>query len=223
VDVLRHFTQLKCRLMPYLYAKAVEASQHGTPVMRAMMLEFPDDPGCDYLDRQYMLGDSLLVAPVFASSGTVDYYVPAGRWTHYLSGETITGPGWRRETHDFFSLPLLVRPDTVLAVGSESRKPDYDYSDGVTFEIYELENGAVTVKVPDLKGQTALTARFVREGNEISVRTEGAAENWRVLLVGSPEVRSVDGGVVEKGERGLLVTPRQGSYSLAISLGGSGR
>ena len=78
VSVLRHFTRLKCRLMPYLYAAAVEASKTGVPVMRAMMLEFPDDPGSAALDRQYMLGDALLVAPVFTEAGDVDVYLPPG-------------------------------------------------------------------------------------------------------------------------------------------------
>lgn len=220
VEVLRHFTQLKCRLMPYLYAKAVEAHQVGIPVMRAMMLEFPDDPACDYLDRQYMLGDSLLVAPVFSRSNSVDYYVPAGRWTHYLSGETVIGPGWRRETHDFFSLPLLVRPNSVLAVGRESQKPDYDYADGVTFEVYELEPGAeVAVQVPDLKGRTVLVVRFIREGKEIRVTTEGRATNWRVLLVGAERAEVGSGNSTENTPRGLLLTPPGGSYSLTISLG----
>ena len=45
--------------------------------MRAMMLEFPDDPACRYLDRQYMLGPDLLVAPVLSADGVVDYYLPA--------------------------------------------------------------------------------------------------------------------------------------------------
>ena len=55
-------------------------------MMRAMLLEFPDDPACDYLDRQYMLGDALLVAPIFTPDGMVDYYLPAGRWTNFLTG-----------------------------------------------------------------------------------------------------------------------------------------
>jgi alpha-D-xyloside xylohydrolase len=60
VDVLRAFTRLKCGLMPYLYGSALEAVSRGIPVMRAMLLEFPEDPTCDFLDRQYMLGPSLL-------------------------------------------------------------------------------------------------------------------------------------------------------------------
>jgi alpha-D-xyloside xylohydrolase len=108
VDVLRFFTKLKQRLMPYLWAKAVEAHETGVPMMRAMTLEFPDDPACDGLDRQYMLGDALLVAPVF-SEDVVEYYVPAGRWRNVITGAEIQGPGWQRESHGFLSLPLLLR------------------------------------------------------------------------------------------------------------------
>src|SRR5690606_30447311 len=86
VDVLRLFTKLKCRLMPYLYTTASEAASKGIPMMRAMLLEFPDDPACEYLDRQYMLGESLLVAPVFREDGQVSFYLPAGTWTHLLTG-----------------------------------------------------------------------------------------------------------------------------------------
>ena len=85
-DVLRFFTKLKCRLMPYLYAKAVEAHEAGVPVMRAMILEFPGDPASDTLERQYMLGDSLLVAPVLSEDGGVDFFLPDGVWTHLLTG-----------------------------------------------------------------------------------------------------------------------------------------
>ncbi len=106
VDVLRFFTKLKCSLMPYLFAQAVATSQTGVPMMRAMMLEFPDDPASAYLDRQYLLGESLLVAPVLSANGSIDYYVPAGNWTHFLTGEVVTGPKWVHETHDFLSAPL---------------------------------------------------------------------------------------------------------------------
>jgi alpha-D-xyloside xylohydrolase len=90
-DVLRFFTKLKCRLMPYLYAAAVVAHETGVPVMRAMPLEYPDDPACDTLKRQYMLGERLLVVPVFSPDGMVDYYLPAGRWTNFLNGEVVEG------------------------------------------------------------------------------------------------------------------------------------
>src|SRR5579859_7349670 len=176
VDVLRFFTRLKCRLMPYLYAAAVEASTRGLPVLRAMLLEFPDDPACETLDRQYMLGESLLVAPVFSGAGDVSYYVPAGRWTHLLSGQVVEGPGWRRETHGFMSLPLLVRPGTLLALGARDDRPDYDYAEGVELRLYELAEGATArAVVPALDGSAAATFFARREAGQIRLERDGVA------------------------------------------------
>src|SRR5215207_8843223 len=76
VEVLRIFTRLKAQLMPYIYGQAANAAQDGMPVLRPMTAEFPDDPACTHLDRQYMLGDRLLVAPVFTASGETSYYLP---------------------------------------------------------------------------------------------------------------------------------------------------
>ena len=122
-EVLRTFTRLKHRLMPYLYAKAIEASQTGVPMMRPMVMEHPQDPACTTLDRQYQLGEALLVAPVFNEAGEVDFYLPGnGVWTHLLSGERREGGRWQRETHDFLSLPLYVAPATVLPWGAEDDK-----------------------------------------------------------------------------------------------------
>src|SRR5690606_16999936 len=95
VEVTRIFTHLKMRLMPYLFQSGQEAAASGTPLMRPMMLEFPDDPAVAYLDRQYMLGPDILVAPVFSAEGDVEFYLPDGEWTHLLTGERVTGGGWR--------------------------------------------------------------------------------------------------------------------------------
>lgn len=183
VDVLRHFTKLKHRLMPYLFAQALVAHEQGTPLMRAMTLEFPDDPTCDTLDRQYMLGESLLVAPVFTESGVVDYYLPHGVWTHLLTGETKTGGSWYRETHDFFSLPVYVRPDTLLPVGTNDARPDYDYADGVTVRVYGLLDGQErTIAISDTQGNTALSLRVRRTGAELTAEADRVGGSWRVEI-----------------------------------------
>ncbi|MDR1600341.1 MAG: alpha-xylosidase [Oscillospiraceae bacterium] len=114
VDVVRFFAKLKLRLKPYLLAKAVEARETGVPVMRAMVMEFPNDPACADLDLQYMLGDGLLVAPVFREDGRVTYYLPAGTWTRLLTGEKVQGGAWRTETYDYMSLPLYARDGVVI-------------------------------------------------------------------------------------------------------------
>ena len=172
-DVVRKFTRLKCRLMPYLYGAAVEAYEHGTPMMRPMMLEFPDDPACDTLDRQYMMGESLLVAPVFHADSHVDYYLPDGQWTSLLDGRKVQGGHWQRETHDFLSLPLMVRPGTVLPMGKHDDRPDYDYTDGLELHVYQLAEGqTVTVKIPDLKGQLAATYTVTMKNGQAEVVTD---------------------------------------------------
>ena len=172
-DVVRKFTRLKCRLMPYLYGAAVEAHEHGTPMMRPMMLEFPDDPACDTLDRQYMMGESLLVAPVFHADSHVGYYLPDGLWTSLLDGRKVQGGHWQRETHDFLSLPLMVRPGMVLPMGKHDDRPDYDYTDGLELHVYQLAEGqTVTVKIPDLKGQLAATYTVTMKNGKAEVATD---------------------------------------------------
>lgn len=172
-DVVRKFTRLKCRLMPYLYGAAVEAHEHGTPMMRPMMLEFPEDPACDTLDRQYMMGESLLVAPVFHADSHVDYYLPDGLWTSLLDGRKVQGGHWQKETHDFLSLPLMVRPGTVLPMGKHDDRPDYDYTDGLELHVYQLAEGqTVTVKIPDLKGQLAATYTVTMKNGKAEVATD---------------------------------------------------
>ncbi len=218
-DVLGFFTRLKCRLMPYLFGAAVEAHQTGVPVMRAMVIEFPDDPGCDTLDRQYMLGPSLLVAPVFSSDGVVDYYLPPGRWTHFLSGEVIDGGCWLREQHGYLSLPLLVRPNAIVPVGANERKPDYPFADGVTLHVFELADGAAaSVSVPTLKGDVAMTLEVKRVGQQVRIRAEGKSAGWSVLLRGVEKVKGVTGGAAQADPLGARIIPAAGESELILEL-----
>lgn len=216
-DVLRHFTKLKCRLMPYVYAKAVEAAATGVPVMRAMMLEFPGDPASDHLDRQYMLGDALLVAPVLSADGQVDYYVPAGTWTRFATGELVSGPRWVRETHGFMSLPLLVRPNSMVAVGSTDSRPDYEYADGVTFELFGLDDGqSARADVPDLAGTTVLSCSARRAGSQVEVNVEGTGR-WKLLLAGVSAVDRITGGEFTATGRGVQIQPTGQRLSITLT------
>ncbi len=218
-DVLRFFTNLKCQLMPYLFGTAIKAHERGIPMMRAMPLAFPDDPGCDTLDRQYMLGDALLVAPVLSADGLVDYYLPEGRWTNVLNGEVIEGGRWVRESHGYLSLPLLARPNAIIPVGINDQKPDYDYAECVTFHIFELEDGAtVSVNVPSRKGEVAMTLKAFRMGSEIRIETEGTSGDWSVLLRGISTVTGAQGGSVQDDALGKRVAPAKGIKTLIIQL-----
>jgi alpha-D-xyloside xylohydrolase len=205
--------------MPYLYATAVQAHRQGTPSMRAMMLEFPDDPGCDYLDRQYMLGDALLVAPVFTYDGTVDYYLPAGRWTAMVAGRGLDGGRWVREQHGFLSLPLLARPNSIVAMGAHAERPDYDLAQGVTFHLFELGDGATaTAQVPTPQGAAALSITAGRAAETITIDVAGDGNEWSVLLRGIPAVGSVEGGAAQSEALGTRIVPAGGARRLVIRL-----
>lgn len=208
-DVLRTFVKLKCRLMPYLFSQAVAAHRDGVPVMRPMVFEFPDDPACRPLDTQYMLGGSLLAAPVFREDGVVEYYLPDGRWTNYLTGEVVDGGHWRRETHDYFSLPLMVKPDTVLVTGARDDRPDYEYEKGMTVELFELADGCRhSMEILRTDGMAACMAEVVRQGSKITVSLDRAVDEWFVLLHG-PEAARIDGGVCEADGRRVRACGKQ--------------
>lgn len=218
VDVTRFFTKLKCSLMPYLYDVAGQAHEEGWASMRAMVMEFPEDPTCEVLDRQYMLGDSLLVAPIFQENGEVKYYLPAGRWTHLLSGETVQGGSWRKETHDFFSLPLFVRQNSLLATGSVDTRPDYDFADGVKFGLYSLEDGvATTATVRDIKGAPELTVKAERKGNTVTVAAEGSGKAFMLAVKDLGTIASVE-GADQADETTVKVNAGSKSVSFTITL-----
>ena len=190
VSVTRTFTKLKLRLMPYLAAAGARASASGLPVMRPMQLAFPEDPAVGHLDRQYMLGDDLLVAPVFTETGEVDFYLPEGDWTNYLTGATVAGGRWVHEVHGFDSLPLYVRPGAVIPVGSRDDRPDYDYLDGLTLEVFPGGTSReLTVTTPD---GTAATFTVERGESTVAVSST-SARDFAVRIVGGATVTSTGG------------------------------
>jgi alpha-D-xyloside xylohydrolase len=188
--------------------------------MRAMLIEFPKDPACDTLDRQYMLGDSLLVAPVFTEDGTVDYYLPAGRWTNLLTGQTQQGPGWHREHHNFLSLPLMVRPGTILPLGSVDSRPDYDYADGVTFRVYELADGnRLTCAVSAPRRTDAVRLNVRRIGQHVTASASGdAAAHWQLQLAGIKTITARNGARTTPDPLGIILQPAVGSHKLEFEL-----
>ncbi|KAL2113069.1 hypothetical protein VUR80DRAFT_5492 [Thermomyces stellatus] len=151
---LAKWVSLKTRLMPYIVSQAMDSIEGGLPLsLRSVALEFPEDPTSWYLDRQFMLGSQLLVAPVFEESGEVEFYLPKGKWTSYFTNEVKTGPGWFKEKHGFGSLPLYVRENTILVLGSQKEQgPVYDFVKDVEVCLYQAAPGARTTLV-DSEGE----------------------------------------------------------------------
>ena len=180
-DVLRFFTNLKCKLMPYLFSVSCQAHYTGIPVMRSMVMDHQDDRACAYLDCQYKLGDSVLVAPVFNDRGEVDFYLPEGTWTSILDGEKLEGGRWYHRVYDYFGLGLFVAENAILPVGKVSDRPDYNYLNGITYQIDEIKDGAETAfQVYQEDGTLGDTVCAVRHGSSLTVTVANAAYPWQV-------------------------------------------
>jgi len=220
-DVLRHFTALKCRLMPYLMATAVQAHMANQPVLRAMLLEFPNDPTCRLLDRQYMLGDALLVAPVFHDQ-RAEYYLPAGTWTHLLTGEVRNGERWCFDELDFFGIPLWIRQGAWLCVGSSSTLVDYDLGRGVRLVCGKLQ-GRVSfdAHLVDTKGEPAFLLEVYNDGQRLRVKSPTLSD-FQVHLPWASRVVEIERGSLVKDDlraplttSGVIVRSDSGTASFS--------
>jgi len=192
VDVTRAFSRLKLSLMPYLHQVGIEAHETGVPFMRPMQLEFPGDPAVAHLDRQYMLGPDLLVAPVFRADGEVEYHLPAGTWTNLLTGEVRTGGGWHREVHDVMSLPVWVREGAVLATTERVDRPDHDHLDGLIVTIHPGGTGTRTTRVTSPTTGRRVDVRVVHGQDGVEVTADPDVP-LRVRLHGGPLTSLTDG------------------------------
>ena len=188
VEVVRYFTKLKARLMPYLYRNAIETSRTGIPMMRSMALEFTEDKNCAYLANQYMLGDSLLVAPIFNEDSMAEYYLPEGRWTSLLTGEEKTGGRWYREKHGYLSIPLYVKAGSMIALGGRDDSAVYDYADGTCLKVYALEDGqSAETSVYNTENEEVVKAKVTRMGDQYDIQVSGGT-NVTVEIVNKEEI-----------------------------------
>lgn len=189
VTVVSTFAKLKGKLMPYLYRNAIETHETGVPMMRSMVLEYTDDPTCAYLDKQYFLGDSLLVAPIFNDKSMAKFYLPEGKWTNYFTGEVKEGGKWYRETVPYTEIPLYVKPGTLLALGAKEQAV-YDYEDNVTLKLYELTDGKSASTVVYGQDRTKrLEASVTRNGDSYQISVKGSAMGE--IVIGDQKVRFV--------------------------------
>lgn len=221
VDVLRAFTELKHRLMPYVWNLAVTAHERTLPVLRAMALEFPDDPGCAFLDRQYMLGDGLLVAPVFDEQSSVRYYLPPGIWTDWFSGERVQGSCWREEKNvSFMRVPLFAREGTLLATGTRSDRPDYDYAAELLLELFTLADGATaSARVCSPDGALAAEYRAERRGKTLTLSvTSGRGAGPELRLRGEGASTVSNGEIRERTAEGTLIAWSDAAKPLVVTL-----
>ena len=179
VDVTREFTALKIRLMPYLVRAAPSRrTSRGMPVHAADAAGVPRRPGVPPPRPPVHARRRTCSSPRCSTTdGDVEFYVPAGRWMGLLDGQVVDGPRWVRQRHDFHSLPLLVRPGSVIAVGSRADRPDYDDAVAPTFEVFDLADGGSTVThLYDELGRERVSLRVARDGSRVVAEVVAGVE-----------------------------------------------
>ena len=214
VDVVRYFAKLKARLMPYLYRNAIETAKTGVPMMRSMVLEFTEDRNCAYLASQYMLGDSLLVAPIFNEDGIAEYYLPEGRWTSLLSGDVKEGGRWYKEKHGYLSIPLYVREGSIVAMGARDDNAVYDYADGTTFQVYALVDGCeAQTTVYDTENREAVKAAVTHCGSGYEIQVSGGTD-VKVALMHAGTPKTVSCAYEMEGDHVVIAVPKEGTVTV---------
>ncbi len=200
VDVVRFFAKLKKSLLPYLYSSAYITSKTGIPMLRSMALEFEGDKNCRYLDKQYMLGERLLVAPIFNEEGKASYYLPRGLWTNYLTGEQTEGGIWREEHHDYLSVPLWVRENSIIATEQKDENGEMK----LEMRVFELTDEAHAEVYRNEKLVTSVTLR--REGNKIHGEVKGRTK-VNIRFVGEHGLEAIGAESVMDGRDSVLCIP----------------
>ena len=189
-DVLRHYTVLKGKMMPYLWAQANKTHQVGVPMMRSMIIAFSDDTACKYLDQQYMLGDNLCIVPVMNEEGIAEFYVPdCGTWTDIQSGETYEGGKYYTRKCDYFQTPILARPNSIVTYGNFDAEDKmtvlYDYLQDAEAVIYGLEDGkSASAVIYDSESNKLTEIKAVRNGNVIDVTYDASDRSFKITAEG---------------------------------------
>ncbi len=203
-DVLRFYTKLKGRLMPYLWSQAIKTHEVGVPMMRSMVIAFSNDPACKYLDAQYMLGDNLLIAPVMNEEGIVEFYVPEGTWYDIITNDVYEGGRYYTRTCNYFEMPILARPNSIITFGEfKTNNVVYDYLNNAEATIYNLGDGkTATATIYDSEANKLTDITASRNGNVIEVSYTATDKSFTVAVAGTDK----------------KVTAAAGSTSVSITL-----
>jgi alpha-D-xyloside xylohydrolase len=154
-------------------------------MLRAMPLEFPNDPAAAALDRQYMFGGNLLVAPIFNEEGIAEFYLPEGDWVDIISGETFTGKQFYTKQYSYMALPLLAKANSIIGYGNFETDFEYDYLSGTEFVIYNLAEGnTATANIYDTEANLLFTLTATNKNGVIEINHTETDKDFRVKVFG---------------------------------------
>jgi alpha-D-xyloside xylohydrolase len=182
LNEFRAIDELKYRLMPYVYAQARDCSEHGLPMVRALFIEFPNDPGSWLVDDEYLYGSSILVAPLMHEGDTArEVYLPPGTWIDYQSGKNYPG-GWQKIEAGKLPVVMLVRDGTAIPqiqLAQSTTQMDWSKLDLVVFaKEARTVNGLVCLPSDNTLHSLSLT----KQGREFKLASDPLAGKvtWKI-------------------------------------------
>ena len=183
MDAFRKADEMRYRLMPYIYAQAADCSRRGLPMVRAMFVEYPDDPGSWLIDDQYFFGSDILVAPLFENGKLRDVYLPPGKWIDYQTGNFYE-KGWHRMQAADIPVVVLVKDGAVIPhIKLAQSTADMDFSK-IELKVYAVnrENAEGLVCLPSDK-QLHEIKLSKRGGNFVIINDPLSGKvNWNIEL-----------------------------------------
>ena len=218
LTAIKAFNAIRTGLAPYIYSSLCENVKYGTPVIRAMAIEFAGDPAAAAFDSEYMLGASLLVAPVTTSGDSIRVYIPAGIWTDFMTHEKVQGPRYLSRKAVPGTVPVFVRPNSIVPTRTPDSNAGIGSLDNLTFSCFGLGNGttaACEIFADGGQGSGIITAEVT--GNKITVRTQNLGGTKKLVLSGIFNVVGLSESVPEKLSYGTSIEFT--SNELVISLG----
>lgn len=216
LNVISYFSQHKARLIPYFNETAVKSSKTGIPLIRSMLMEFGNDKNCLHLDNQYMIGDNILVAPVLNDQNIAEYYLPAGIWTNYFTGQEYKGNTWIQEEHSFSSIPFMIRENSVIVTNNVKNNNSYNSDESYELCVYAIHNGIkLDVNVYDSEESIVLSATIKRNGHNIFITSNGN-KPFKIRMV-NMQAENCTNGFISIDKNDSIITPDSGSSIIEIS------
>ena len=137
-QAFRECAEMKYKLMPYVYAQAKDCSERGLPMVRALLVEFPDDKGAWLVEDEYMFGSQMLVAPLMESGTGRDVYLPRGKWIDYQTGKVYDG-GYQTIQAGKIPAVILVRDGSLIPHAPLAQRTDQIQWDKVELKAYKAD------------------------------------------------------------------------------------
>jgi alpha-D-xyloside xylohydrolase len=201
--IVRRYVELRYRLLPYLWTEAARCGETSLPMVRALLVEWPDDPVAHDVDDQYLLGDRLLVAPILEEGATSRrVYLPEGTWVDWWTGAEHAGRRWIDVPAPLDTLPLFLRGGTALPLGPVIQHVGERSTDPLTVVLAApAGTGAYAV---DTGGGARTTVWWEVDGDGLRVRLDGAEGPVDLIVLG----RLAAAGVTATAGGGIPAGPR---------------